>query len=594
METTPEAVERISPDYLLGIIGPTPADNLEGLHTAVPWKSKLAGQQVLSLFKYQSLLKDIAAEPLYGPVAIAAGLQAQLLETWITGPIKASARIATRTGRNPDVFGEVNGWIYQTYAKLINDLCAFVMTEGRFDEGKARELSGTPDGRAILEDYMREFSLLEMSYNSIGLTRLKAMKDLLKCLIMVITGKPLEGDLPFMKPKRDGDVPDIEGYLKENITRFERLHSYGAFDVKEFSQRQSQGKIGYMPYTIVEGSQLHGVRLRHYPLPKGIAPIGKVLYVSSPLINKPELFDLAKGKSVIEAMLNLGYHVYLVDYGDPGPQEAMLGLDFYGKTIPDLFVELISRRHPGEEISMMGYCMGGTLMLPYLARRAEERLAAGKKMDILKIALMASPVKFDDEESGLGPMREIIRQELDRGLMQELFGESNIAPQVIEAGMNEVQPGVQYTVYMGFYARAHITGAVEDSVPFLYWLTHGTKFPAKAHREWIEKFFLGNQLVEGTYVLPSTVAELDGKPVNMGILRDAGVRIFCYRGTRDPIAPTGSCVSCDFWGQVGEGNVAMVRGGLNRMIEKNVGHIFVVSSQLLSEYIENVSRFLGE
>jgi hypothetical protein len=36
------------------------------------------------------------------------------------------------------------------------------------------------------------------------------------------------------------------------------------------------------------------------------------------------------------------------------------------------------------------------------------------------------------------------------------------------------------------------------------------------------------------------------------------------------------------------------RGGLNRMIEKNVGHIFVVSSQLLAEYIDYVSKFLSE
>ena len=36
--------------------------------------------------------------------------------------------------------------------------------------------------------------------------------------------------------------------------------------------------------------------------------------------------------------------------------------------------------------------------MPYLARRAQERLAAGKEMDIKKSGLMASPVKFDDEE----------------------------------------------------------------------------------------------------------------------------------------------------------------------------------------------------
>jgi poly(3-hydroxyalkanoate) synthetase len=309
------------------------------------------------------------------------------------------------------------------------------------------------------------------------------------------------------------------------------------------------------------------------------------------MINLPEIFDLADGKSVIEGMLREGYYVYLVDHGDPGPAETELGLDFYGKTVPDTYIEIIQKRHPGAEIHVMGYCMAGTLMLAWLARRAEEHLARGEPMDIWKIAVMASPVKFDDGESGHTAMRKIIREEYDPLLMKELFGEVNVPPQVIEAGMNEIQPGVQYNVSMGFYGRAYWPNAIEDSAPFLYWLTHGTKFPARAHREWLSQFFLGNGLVEGTYTLPSSVPKLDGKPVRMDALDEAGILIFCYRGTRDPIAPTGSCVACELWGEVGKRNLGVSRGGLNRMIEKNVGHIFVVSKVLLAEYLTLVNDF---
>jgi poly(3-hydroxyalkanoate) synthetase len=147
---------------------------------------------------------------------------------------------------------------------------------------------------------------------------------------------------------------------------------------------------------------------------------------------------------------------------------------------------------------------------------------------------------------------------------------------------------------MGFYGRATQPHAIEESAPFLYWLTHGTKFPARAHQEWIEKFFLGNQLVEGTYCLPSKIPDLDGKPVNMDTLRQAGVRIFDYRGSRDPIAPPGSCVASEIWEQHDNGgNISLTSGGLNRTIEKNIGHIFVVSKQLLSEYLRLVSDFLN-
>jgi len=588
-----QSAERISPNELLGLIGKTPADNAEGYQYVVPWKSKLAGGQVRALFRYQELMKTVAGDPLlFGPWATLAGWQATLMESYVTGPIKTQARTATRAGRNPDIFAEMNSWIYQTYARLLYNLCGGFMRNGKFDRRVAQDISSSEEGKQLLRNYMKEFRWLELSYNSGGLTRLKAMKDLLKSILVLITEQPLEGeDMPFMKKNPDGsDGMSLGAYLEEGRARIEALWRHNAFDIRDFADRFMGGKIGFLPYEVIKGSRLHSVTLRHYPLPKGVEPNGKVVYLATPMINMPEIFDLAEGKSVVDGMLKEGYHVYLVDHGDPGPGETNLGLDFFGKTVPDTYIEIIQKRHPGAAIYIMAYCMAGTLMLPYLARRAEERLARGEPMDIWKIAVMATPVKFDDGESGHAHMRKIIRENYDPLLMKELYGEVNVPPHVIEAGMNEIQPGVQHSVSMGFYGRAYWPNAIEDSAPFLYWLTHGTKFPARAHREWISQFFLGNALIEGTYTLPSSVPELDGKPVRMEALDQAGVLIFCYRGTRDPIAPTGSCISCELWGEVGK-NIGVSRGGLNRLIEKNVGHIFVVSKVLLAEYLTLVNDF---
>jgi len=80
----------------------------------------------------------------------------------------------------------------------------------------------------------------------------------------------------------------------------------------------------------------------------------------------------------------------------------------------------------------------------------------------------------------------------------------------------------------------------------------------------------------------------------MSILKKAGVRIFDYKGSRDPIAPAGSCVAGETWGMVDKGNVKFTSGGLNRVIEKNIGHIFVVSRKLLAEYLDLVEGFYQE
>jgi len=586
-------IQKLTPDELLDVIGVTPADNVEDIHTALPWKSKAIGNQVRSLFGYQRILDAIGKDVfLFGPLAMAASWQSALLET-VLRPIKASARLAVGASRNPDAIADVNGWIYKSYSRLLYTLTGFFIKDGRFDREKARMICTTEKGRAYLINYMEEFSQLEHQYNNIGMTRLKAMKELLKCLLVLITEEPFaRGDLPFAQTDSNGNViPSFEEYLRENYRRLENLHAENAFDIKEFSERKTGGELGCQAYEFVEGSELHRVRLRYYPIPQGIKPNGKIIYMVTPLINRPELFDLACDKSVVEALLKKGYMIYLVDHGNPGWEETELGLDFYGKTIPDLYIDLIKKRHPQNEIYIMGYCMGGTLILPYLARRAEERMAAGLPMDIRKIALMASPVKFDDGDSGHGPIRTLIRRDYDPYLMKELFGAVNIPPQIIEAGMNEIQPGVQYTVVLGFYGRAVSREAILDAAPFLFWLTRGTKFPIHCHIEWIQKIFLGNEIFEGKYALPSANPKFDGKPVNMKILKKAGVAIFDYRGSRDPIAPAGSCVASETWGQVNHGKIRLPKGPVNRTIEKNIGHIFVVSRKHLADYLKDVERF---
>ncbi|CAN2039542.1 Alpha/beta hydrolase fold-containing [Candidatus Magnetomoraceae bacterium gMMP-15] len=600
--------DRISPNSLLGIMETTPADNIENYCTAVHWKSKIVGKQVRIIFYWNDLLESIVNNiSFYGPLSIVAGWQKTMLEYFITKPIKTHARIAARAEISPDIFIQENEWIEQKYAKVMYDLCRnFIKEDNKFDMEKAASLSSSEHGKRLLKEYMEDFESLEKQYHSLGLTRLKAMKDLLKCILMLITEQPIDGDLPFMKKNKDGS-PGIEfsKYLKEIKIRVERIYADDAFYVTSFSERITQNRIGFCKYEVVKGSEIYSVKLRHYKLPKGIKPNGKILYMVSPLINKPEIFDLAEEKSVVEGMLKEGYTIYLVDHGKAGPEETELGLDFYGKTIHDKYLKIITEKHPGQDIYIMAYCMAGTIILPYLARRAEERKAQGKDMDILKVALMASPIKFDDSKNGHKKMRDMIRRDYDSLLMNELFGSVNIPPHIIDMGMREIQHGVQYYVVSGFYGRAIFNGATQDSAPFLYWLTHGTKFPAKAHQDWINKIFIGNQIYEGTYCLPSTNPELDGKPVNIKILKNSGVTIFNYSGKRDPIAPVSSCVASEMWGQYNglvsdaesagsSRNIVFTRGGLNRTIEKNVGHIFVVSKKLLAEYLEVVNQFYRE
>ena len=47
------------------------------------------------------------------------------------------------------------------------------------------------------------------------------------------------------------------------------------------------------------------------------------------LINRPFIFDLVPGRSFIEFMLDQGFEVYLLDWGEPGPEDQDITFDDY-------------------------------------------------------------------------------------------------------------------------------------------------------------------------------------------------------------------------------------------------------------------------
>jgi hypothetical protein len=51
----------------------------------------------------------------------------------------------------------------------------------------------------------RKFAQMEYNYNSLGMTRLHAMKEMLKCILAVVTETPLDGRPPLHEKERRRD-----------------------------------------------------------------------------------------------------------------------------------------------------------------------------------------------------------------------------------------------------------------------------------------------------------------------------------------------------------------------------------------------------
>ena len=81
------------------------------------------------------------------------------------------------------------------------------------------------------------------------------------------------------------------------------------------------------------------------------------------LLNRPYIVDLQEGRSLVANLLELGWDVYLIDWGYPSRGDRWLTLDDYINGYINNCVDVVRDRHNLEEINLLGICQGGTFSL---------------------------------------------------------------------------------------------------------------------------------------------------------------------------------------------------------------------------------------
>jgi len=107
-----------------------------------------------------------------------------------------------------------------------------------------------------------------------------------------------------------------------------------------------------------------------------------VLLVHS-LVTRPWILDLAPGHSLAASLVDAGFDVFLLDWGDPGREEALLGFDDHVRLLA-LAEDHVLQVTGEARVHLVGYCAGGTLGLVRSAVLSDERLGS--------LTVIATPV----------------------------------------------------------------------------------------------------------------------------------------------------------------------------------------------------------
>jgi polyhydroxyalkanoate synthase len=221
------------------------------------------------------------------------------------------------------------------------------------------------------------------------------------------------------------------------------------------------------------------------------------------LINKPYILDLTKGGSLIEYLVNQGFDVYLLDWGTPGYEDRNMKLDDYIMDYIPRAVKKVMKKSNVDEVSILGYCMGGTLTSVFAALHPE--------LPIRNLIFMTSP--FDFENSGAyGEMLDERYFDIDK--LVETLGV--IPPEMIDFGNKMIKPMANfYGPYVSLVDRADNEKFVKSFKLLQKWLNDGIPFPGEAYRQWIRDFYQKNKLIKGELVIRGQKVNLENITANV-------------------------------------------------------------------------------
>lgn len=241
------------------------------------------------------------------------------------------------------------------------------------------------------------------------------------------------------------------------------------------------------------------------PIERQQKPVPLVLV--PPLGVTTETFDLMPERSLVRYMAARGYKTYLIDWGKPRREHAHLGLKDYADEMFTTALKKI-RKHAGvQEVSLMGWCMGGLLCL----------LHQGMAQDphIRNVVTIASPIDLRGggivagAAQALNGPAELIRRYTD-------FRLGHINPAWLRSpgwmttlSFKMTDPIGSITTYWDLLTRLWDRRFVESYSTTSDYLNNMLMYPGGVIQDMTVKIAVDNKLASGKIEIGDKLAELD-------------------------------------------------------------------------------------
>jgi polyhydroxyalkanoate synthase len=228
------------------------------------------------------------------------------------------------------------------------------------------------------------------------------------------------------------------------------------------------------------------------------------------LINRWYILDFLPGRSLIEFLTREGFDVYTIDWGVAGPDEQHLT---WSDVLADLVRQAVRwtlRVSGSDELTLYGYCMGGTLALAYASLYPE---------GIRNFVAQATPVDFSK-----GGIYSLWTQpgHFDVDSLVDAYG--NVPSRVLESGFIAAAPVQRLTRWLDVCRHIDEPEYVTTFLAMERWGADAVPFPGEVYRQYIKDCYQQNLFCQGRM-------EVGGERVELSRIRASLLNIIAEQDT---------------------------------------------------------------
>ena len=197
------------------------------------------------------------------------------------------------------------------------------------------------------------------------------------------------------------------------------------------------------------------------------------------LVGQPYVFDLYKGGSVVQMLMDHGFDVYIMDWGVPDAQDAANTLETYLQGYFPRALSAACAESGVDAVNCMAYCMGGCMAL--------HALAAQPDLPVRNLVTMCSPIDFRH----LGPLIDALRDgSIDTESMLDETG--NVPGPLVRQSFKARKPTGDLVQYVNLWEHLWNDEYMEGYQAIGRWLEDHIPVPGALFQQVVQQWLRDN------------------------------------------------------------------------------------------------------